>query len=870
MTVSAFDSVLARVASTPASVAEPEALAELWSHGEDAWLREDLRFRPTPWGRWIPSDRYLINDVLVRELREGTSELSLSAQLETLSKVICRDAAICTADPRLRFDGDRVRLAPSELTSDPLLEDVGPLLQFVTHLPVLTLQAAAASEPAGEWGPKAVPQYVEPLGWLRVERLGKPLNPRMFVARVKGDSMDGGARPIEDGDWAIFEFSFHEGVAYDTGSDHPVVLVRGEFSDPETGSYAVKRWDRHAPEIRLISANPDKERFPDILVPLDEADHLRVVASFTKVLGASDFARRPKPQRKPGRRVVDGRAGLSEQGDRLGRRIDAFFAGRPPPEREEEDGPVGDGWATRLVCMEPSAGGLHLEVGPLDGLPPFVKKLRVVGADDRDGLLLAANTRHRPSCVAVAAGSGPWRWEAVGFEDEEDLGMERLAANGLPGDMVSVFRVDASGVGRLQAGRVLSLGQTYRLLVPPGLTEVAVGQPTTDGWRLWAVDLSAAPSATTRATLQALGLGVGEPWPRLDWAIHAPATWQVTPRGDTYPVFEVGTEVIVAAYGLPGATDEAPHLFLRGPSCVERVALPPESGALVSLGTLAQGRWACALIHPRTEVRATTLLFEVAGSAVKPVDVGYSVIVEQSHEGITDLATLDVTAPPGWPVTLSWRVLGPVPLATIHADADGSVDLEAALTTLKERTRRARVGDLVVDLAELGREVLHHDRRPTVDQVREGLAALLSQRGSLVRTRRGAWLTLIPHWFAPVCELLGYAVEELGAEPAMAPEDALAAWRLVVDERDGSTIRRSTARLLVLTVDVDATLADGMNAIDQTCASADVREAIVTDGIRWTTHRRGNRLRRPTWDLDDALAAASLEELLAALAEGLG
>jgi hypothetical protein len=869
MTVPAFDAILERLSATAVSQPEPETLAELWSHGEDGWLREDPRFRPTPWGRWIPSDRYLVNDLLVRELREGTSELSLAEQLDTLSKVVGRPTAVCPADPRLRLEGDRVRLAPSELTSEPLLEEVGPLLQYVTHLPVVTLQAAAASEPAGEWGPKAEPQHVEPMGWLRVERLGKPLNRRMFVARVKGRSMDGGARPIEDGDWVVFEFAFHEGVAYDAGSDQPVVLVRGAFSDPETGSYAVKRWDRHAPEIRLVSSNPDKERFPDIVVSLDAADDLRVVAAFTKVLGPADFARRPRPQRKPGRRVVDGRAGLDEQGARLERRIDAFFEGRPSSD-DEPEATGADGWQARLVCLGPEEGGLHLEIGPLDGLPPFVKKLRVVDTDGRDGFLLAGNARQRATSLAMAPGGGPWRWEAVGFEDEQDLGLERLAAEALPTDSVTVFRVDAGGVGRRQVGGVLALGQVYRLLLSPGTGDQAVGQVLAEGWRLWTVDLGAPPSADTRASLQALGLGVGEAWPRLEWALIPPAAWRTTPRGEAYPVFEAGHDVAVQVTGLPDQEDEAPRLFLRGPSGVAHLALPHGAEALVALGDLAEGRWACALVHPRTEVRTTTLLFEVANSAVRTVDASWSVDVERTQDGAPDLATLTVAAPPGWPVTLAWRVLGAVPLATAHADADGGVDLTRTLETVGDRARRARVGDLVVDLAELGHEVLPHDRRASVEQVRVGLAALWAQRESLVRSRRGAWLTLVPYWFTPVCELLGYALDELVAAASTDAEDGLAAWRLVVDERDGGAIRRSTARVLVLTADLDATLSGGVDAVDHACAVAQVREAIVSDGVLWTTHRRGNRLRLPTWDIGVALAGDGFEALLAALAEGLG
>lgn len=862
MTVPAFDPVLARLRASPGSLTEAEVLAELWAHGEDGWLREDARFRSTPWGRWIPAERYLVNDLVVRTLRQGTSELSLREQLDELSRVTGRPTAFCRADPRLRVDDDRVRLAPAELTAEPLLEDIEPLLQYVTHLPVVSLAAAAASEPAGEWGPGAEAQGVEPLGWLRIEHLGRPLNRRMFVARVKGHSMDGGSHPIKDGAWVVFEFAFHEGVAYDPGTSRPTVLVRGEFADPETGTYAVKQWDRIAPEIRLCSLNPDRERFPDIVVPLDAASHLRVVATLARVLGAGDFARRPRPQRKPGRRLLEGSSGLTEQGARIGRRIDAFFAGRPP-DADADDAPPGDGWQTRLVCLAADAGGLHLEIGPLAGLPPFVKKLRACGTE-WDGLLLAANVRPRPDRLPVRPGSGPWRWLAVDFEDEDDLGLERLAADALPPASVTVFRVDAHGVGQRQDGTTLALGQAYRLLLAPGAgDDGSPGELLADGWRLWPIDLSSPPTAATRTALHRLGLEVGDAWPRLEWGFSPPSLWETTPRGERYPVFEAGTDLVVHAHGLPGLDDEAAVLFLRGPEATERLVLPHAEAALVSLGSLAPGRWACALLHPRASVRTTTLIFEVAANATRLVDATWSAAASD------DLARLELTAPPGWPVALAWRVLGETPLATVHAESDGTVDLTRVRPRLIERARRDRVANLIVDLGELGHAVLQHDRRATVEQIREALTALWAQRQALVLARAGAWLTLVPSWFQPLTALLGYTMEELPGEPLPDGDHRLAAWRLVVDERSADRITRAASRALVLTSDLEAVVREALDWVDRACTAVGVREALITDGVRWTTHRRGNRLRRRTWDLGEALTHGDIETMLAELAEGL-
>lgn len=259
MTVPVFDALVDQLASARASVAEDELLGALWAQGEDGWLREDARFRPTPWGRWIRSDRYLVNDLLVRALRrERVSELDLAEQLALLDRVTGLPTVWCGGDPRLRFEGGAVRLAPSELSGAPLVEQAPNAGQFTTHLPLLTLKAAAASQPAGEWGAGAQAQAVEPLGWLRVRMAGERLNPRMFVSHIRGHSMDDGRSGLVDGALAVFEFSFYDGMAYAPSIATPVVLVRGQLADPDLGSYAVKQWRADGDAARLVSLNPDK------------------------------------------------------------------------------------------------------------------------------------------------------------------------------------------------------------------------------------------------------------------------------------------------------------------------------------------------------------------------------------------------------------------------------------------------------------------------------------------------------------------------------------------------------------------------------------------------------------------------------------
>lgn len=862
MTRASFDAVVARLAESPTTFSERELLEPShWSLGEDARLREDLRFRETPWGRWMLTEDLVVNDAVYRWLHaERRSSVALDAALKRAGEVFGRRCVFCAEDPRFVLRHDEVHLAASELSRQPVVEDnVGDLEKYRTHLPLHSLKAAAASEPAGEWGKRAQDQVIETLGWVRVSLPGRRLNDRMFIAAIEGHSMDDGKSGLVDGGYAVFEL-------WPSGTKQNLsVLVRGAFSDPETGNYAVKKYvadqrdeeGRHN-KVSLVSLNPNKERYPNIeLQPED--DDITVVAKVVQALATDDYERRPKAKRREGRRNLTG----DEQATRLGRRVASFFDGAAP--EADDDGAntaTSTGWQMRLVCFDIAAGGLQLEVGPLDGLPTFVKKLRVVGTE-WDAFVLAANAKTRPTRASVHPGTGPWRWEAVGFEEEQDLGVERLALDALDATAPTVFRVDADGVGQRIKSTTLALGQAYRLLLPPKVGD-DLGAELDDGWRIWSLDLSAPLTPTTRQALTALGLDVGETWPRIEWALAPAAAWRTNARGECYPVFEAGTELLVNVGGVSVDEGDEAVLFLHGPSGTQRLAL--SSSGLVSLGAPPAGRWACALMHSRTSVQPASLLFEVADDALEDVAASCSAV---AHSG---LASLEAVAPPGWPVTLRWRVFAAYEemLATLYGNEEGTVPVDGVASILEARAARARLADLIVDFGELGRRVLPHDGRASLKQVREQLTALWQQRSGLVQSRKGAWLQLRKPWFEPVTELFGYGLEEATLlADVEAPHD-LTAWGLTVDERMMGSITRSPSRVLVLTTDLDAVLRDHRTWIDSACSAAKVRDAIITDGARWTTHRKGSQqLKQQVWSLDHAIGLGSIDEMLGDLAEGL-
>ncbi|MCU0702073.1 MAG: hypothetical protein MUC96_36715, partial [Myxococcaceae bacterium] len=278
------------------------------------------------------------------------------------------------------------------------------------------------------------------------------------------------------------------------------------------------------------------------------------------------------------------------------------------------------------------------------------------------------------------------------------------------------------------------------------------------------------------------------------------------------------------------------------------------------------GRWACALLHSRTNVQTATLIFEVAQGVTEYVSAAWNLGVPHG------LASLEATAPPGWPIAVRWGGLAAhhETIATIYGNDDRTVPFEELRPLLEARAEQASVADLVVDFRELGRRLIPLNGRASLEEVRAQLIALWQQRSERVQSLKGMWLQLMPMWFEPMITRLGYGVESLAIlDGADAPHD-LSAWLLTIDERTNGGITRSPSRVLVLTTDVESVLRDQREWIDNACAVARVRDAIVTDGTRWAMHRKGDRrLKRREWSFDHAINLGSVDDMLNDLTEGL-
>jgi hypothetical protein len=240
--------------------------------------------------------------------------------------------------------------------------------------------------------------------------------------------------------------------------------------------------------------------------------------------------------RLAGHRDLTSAAGRERINQRLREARQHLFEAEPN-EKKTQPTPDSTAWQTCFVCLEAEAGGLHLEAGPLEGLPSFVKRLAIT-AGLQTWQLLASNLRNRCWRVPVHPANEPYRWSAPGHEDllSDELGS--LTKEGLPTATATVFRIDAAGVGRLLAETVLNPGQGYRLLVPPALASVQLnpGQVNSlrGGWRLWELEITPEPETELRSLAERLGVKLGESAPQVRWVITPPVAYQDTPRGGGY------------------------------------------------------------------------------------------------------------------------------------------------------------------------------------------------------------------------------------------------------------------------------------------------------------------------------------------------
>ena len=885
--IQSFDSVFEDYSSSNISFTEEEALkTSHWEKGEDARLREDFRFRSTPGGRWILSQNLLANEALSKWFRSNLkSAVPLDSALDALGTFDDRKWVFCPADPKFVLEDGILRLAAGQLTDEPLVEEPLEISKYTTHLPIHTLDAVAASEPSGEWGPQAQEELIETLGWLRVT-LPQKLNDKMFVAQIKGNSMDDGRSGLVNGAYAVFEL-------WPAGTrQNKIVLVRGAFRDPDTGSYALKKYvadvrnkeGRHQ-RISLVSLNSDKNHYPDIELNPEDDEAVFVIAQFLMALSGNQFARKPKPvPKKMARRNLSDAYVSSKMQNRV-KQIFGEKEERSGTEEHKPDEP------SRLVCFDFEGGGLHVETTPMSWLPNFVKRV-TLQAGKKSSIILGANLKNRTWRQMVPLSRDGYEWSAPGFEDEVGEELKELFIQPLSEHMGTLFRVDAAGIGQPIKGSELSPGQEYRVVISPDLRISNVPSGMCNdldfGWQLWDFVLAVEPNEETRELLTMLQLKIGKTAPKLGWIAVPPVSYQQTPRDEIYPCFHVKRPPILSIKGLSIPKSGKASVFAFSGDQITSFSLPEGDEWTIALEELPVGPAIVQILHEKSEIAPVSLPFfmvDKPGETVKAeiavhiagekkTSDGNGLIVEQHHLGkIEDEGNeLKIAGPPLWQVRSHWRDISSSLVKHTHISDTGEMDLTGLMTQTREKREGLTPGNWHFDFAELGRVSLQHDPIPVPEDLMERLVRLIDEKEAVLTGLGGQFPLLKNIWLDPLLPLMGLESKALSSDDLnIAPAGMMAMLLFRTRRQSGGEIERMKHSVLVLVSNKEDITRSGEDSAwayaDILCKRHGLIISIISDGTCWMRHRINSRMKGNVYDLLDIVQQASGGELEPFLSE---
>lgn len=878
--VAAFDAIVKKLAAVHTSFTEEEALkADFWNRGEDARLREDFRFRKTPGGRWILSDRMLANNELYNLFfHKKKSALKLQEAFDELGPSGNKSWTFCKADKRFVLEDDIVRLSESELSKKILTEEAAEIEKYSTHLPIHSLDAVAASEPAGEWGPNSQEEMVENLGWVKVSLPGQKLNDRMFVARIKGNSMDDGKSGLVDGSYGIFEL-------WPAGTrQNKIVLVRGSFNDPETGSYVLKKYiadtrdkeGRHH-RVALVSLNMDKENYPDIELDPEEDDSVTVIAQLVSALSGKQYARQPKPVRIPGRRSLD--AGLIE--NQMRQRMKVIFekrdTGRSKCKKEDAQ--------MRLVCLDFESGGLHVETEPQTWLPNFVKKV-VLESGQGTWSVLASNLKNLRWRQEVPPSSTGYQWTAPGFEEDIEDEIVGLKLSGLSETAVTVFKVDAVGVGRQISSSSLTSGIEYRVIIPPSLAiksfPVGSGNIFNHGWQLWEFTMPEKLDGKLTDIFQKLSLNIGKTEPRLNWVVTSPVEYMETHRGGVVPCFFAGEPLHISVQGITTVLPGEVHVFVLNGSRTITLPLPSGNEWYFVLNDLVPGEGLVYVLHKRTSIGKAELPFRIVSKNAELISADLKVEIqgrknESDFNGDvlfkgdigsrgTDDLDLKIQAPPLWPVFTKWQDVKDINFAVQYCEQSGEYDTTSVLENCNKLIALQAPGNLEFDFSELGRVLLQHAPVPDPELIRKRFSDIVDIAGETLPSLIGQYQLLRQLWFGPILQTLGFDIEDLEQEELFQAPSGATAFLVKKTKREKKSrkIVSEKDKVIVLVNTPDTIAVSGKGSArefaDDLCDRHQVQMALVTDGRYWMRHRSDSRLKARIYDLFELVKNEDSEE----------
>ena len=279
---------------------------------------------------------------------------------------------------------------------------------------------------------------------------------------------------------------------------------------------------------------------------------------------------------------------------------------------------------------------------------------------------------------------------------------------------------------------------------------------------------------------------------------------------------------------------------------------------------LPEGCYVVDVLHRSTRISPLRLPFAVEERSPAPVSARVEIRLDSSRQTFDaegrltlngDLSALEpeqleVLGPPLWPVEVLWDSGRRRRLEPLSLGVDGRFDSSELLARTAERRQRSTLGDLHLDFGELGLAVLRHSRLPDPAELRQRLARMVDERAPTLAGLGGQFPLIRSLWLDPFLALLGYDIEEASeADLANAPSQTTALL-LHATLREAGRIVRRMRWPLVLTAQPTELRDEGLRSFaDRLCEQHGVPEALLTDGLLWTRHRGGSRLRARNWDL---------------------
>ena len=394
--------------------------------------------------------------------------------------------------------------------------------------------------------------------------------------------------------------------------------------------------------------------------------------------------------------------------------------------------------------------------------------------------------------------------------------------------------------------------------------------PLNAGWRLWECELPGTLTTSWRKLLQQIGLAIGKSAPSVQWVINTPVSYFTAPGGERYPVFDPDFSPTVRIEGLSTNVEGEFATFVLAGEELIQMMLPPGDEWTLQLEGLTEGRYVLEVTHRRTRVEAVRLPFVVSADpsplmssniqlrlddqVIVPNDSGFATL-ESDLTNFNAEGDCEMRGPSLWPFAQFWEGETRRYLDTSYVDPLGGVDVESLEERSRESRQRNRIGNFILDFSELGHFELRHTRRDDPNELLNNLATAITSKASNVEAMSGQFQLLRSMWIDSLLERLGYQVSNV-EEPLLefAPPGVSA---VLLDERSrsGSEITRRLFAPLILTStssDWDSFDTGSVRAYaDRLCERVGMREAFITDGLRWTRHRQGKRVHARIWDLRD-------------------